>query len=110
MAQALKAKPDSHSGVRFGDSEALDRQAAGFIQAPHTPVRRISTVGELAVRAGLDREPVVRKWQKLIDTALSTHAPADEYQRWDLRRSVPFLVLLSTLLWIAIGIGAAKLL
>lgn len=77
-----------------------------------TPPRRpqaIHTVGELAAHAGLDREPVVRKWQHLIQAAVAEQDPDRYLQRWNQRRSISVLALMSLLCWSAIAAAAFDL-
>ena len=92
-----------------GDADSSTNADTAPAQTSAQPQRRpqaIHTLGELARHAGLDQEPVVRKWQEMIQAALSEQDPERYLQRWNQRRSVSLVAALSLAFWSAIGAAA----
>ncbi|WP_282609374.1 hypothetical protein [Pelagibius sp. Alg239-R121] len=109
MAQTLKRQAGIFHPAKHGEADLL-KESTLSASAPRkvapSPVR---TLGELAVRAGVEREPVVRRWQQLINTAVVFSDQIDNDTRWNHKQSISFLCVLSVTLWGLIVIGATEI-
>ena len=101
MTAVLKKTSYSNSDKNFGGTVTEKTSAP-----PQRRPQAIHTVGELALQAGLDQEPVVRKWQNLIQAAVAEHDPDRYLQRWNQRRSISLVTLASLLSWLGIAAAA----
>lgn len=99
MASALQNSPESQSAGLSHSNATNEAATSAPVAANHPRPQAVRTVGELAARAGLDQEPVVRKWQELIREAVAEQDPERQLQRWDQRRSISALTLMSLLFW-----------
>lgn len=110
MASVLKDSAELQTSDSFREDAIQSHMPRQSVPQLHIRSRAVQTVGELAERAGLDREPVVLKWQELIRTAVSEQYQESQPERWDQRRSVSLLTLMSLLFWGAILAAAFGLL
>lgn len=110
MASVLKNAPDPQAGECYSNDVIHVPDTTGSVARARRQPQAIRTIEELAVRAGLEQEPVVRKWQEVIRFAVSEQYLDNQQDRWDQRRSISVLTLMSMLFWGAILAAALGLL